>query len=180
MRKAFAWLTPIVAAGVIVAVSVGSAAQASGGLKPLVPGHNARPGHAALVHAKLNDSNLTQSTPFYTTTAGVFNPVDAPTTVTCKATSVTCAIDATMAVELLDQSGQSGNQFAIAVAIDGTVLIGNYTDVAPLDGYFRTYTTVQDFGGFGPGSHTVQTMIYTTYPVFIAYAYSTYHIYKTS
>jgi hypothetical protein len=155
---------------------MGSAAQAGGALKPLAPGGHARP-DTVLSTEKLQDSSLTASFPGYTTTGGQFNPVDAPTTVTCKRTT-TCAIDATMAVELLDQSGSSGNQFAIALSVDGNVLTGNYTDVAPLDGYFRTYTTHQAFGGFGVGTHTVQTMIYTAGPIFLAYAFSTYHIYK--
>jgi hypothetical protein len=181
MRRMFVWAAPLAAAGALVAWAVMATTASAGGgaLKPVAPGGAPNGAHSILVkNHHLIDTALTAAQPFYTTTGGQFNAVDSPTTVTCPSTSTSCSIDATMAVELLDQSGQSGNQFAIALAVDGTVLIGNYTDVAPLDGYFRTYTTEQAFGGFAPGNHTVQTMIYTAAPDFLAYAFSSYRIYK--
>jgi hypothetical protein len=181
MRRIFIWAPPLAAAGALVAWAVMAATASAGGgaLKPVAPGGLSTTPHIILVkNHKLVDTALTSSAPFYTTTGGQFNPVDAVQTVTCPSTATSCSIDATMAVELIDQSGQSGNQFAIALAVDGNVLIGNYTDVAPLDSYFRTYTTEQAFGSFAPGNHTVQTMIYTAYPDFLGYAYTAYHLYK--
>jgi hypothetical protein len=176
MRKALVWLTPIVAAGVILGGAlVGPAAQAGAGLRPLAPGGAKSTPNRVHVNQKLEDSALTSGFSGVVTVAG-FNTVDAGATLTCHVT--TCTIDATMAVELLDQSGMSGNQFAICLSVDGNLLTCNYTDVAPLDGFFRTYTTIQNAGGYAVGSHAVQTNIYTTYPAYLAYFYTTYHAYK--
>jgi hypothetical protein len=177
MRKVLIWTMPFVVAGGLLAGGLVGAAQASLKASPAVGGQKASPFHITLKHENIVDSNLTRGFAGYVTVNG-FNPVDAPTPVTCPAKAASCQIDADMAVELLDQSGSSGNQFAICLAVDGNLITCNYTDVAPLDGYFRTYDTIQNAGPYGPGAHTVQTQIYTAAPQYLAYYYSTYHVYK--
>src|SRR4051812_10984618 len=115
MRKMFIWLTPVVALGAIVGwVFMATAAQAGPGIQAVAPGASpVKPQNTLAKHAVLVDSVLTQTANFTNTTGGQFNPVDSPTTVTCPAKAASCNIDATMSVELLDQSGQNGNQFAI-------------------------------------------------------------------
>lgn len=178
MRKLLGWSMPFVVAGALLAGGLVGAAQASLKASPAVGGASAKPFSVQVTNEKMVDSALTRGFSGVTTGSGTFTPVDAVSTVHCPAKALSCSIDADMAVELLDASGLSGNQFAICLAIDGNLLSCNYTDVAPLDGYYRTWDSLQSAGPYAPGSHTVQTEIYTAAPVSLAYFYSTYHVYK--
>jgi hypothetical protein len=182
MRKSR--ISAIAIAAVAVLFVAGAAAgsvsghHSSGPTGPLLKGHQA-PQNVATVTMKLHDSVIASGDSGANLTPGGFTPIDAGEQIHCASTG-TCTLEADMSVQA--QGTGSGNEWAICFYV---VDLGYYASCpyyGNLDSsFFENGTQIESIGSgaIPPGTHTVQTQVFSLTGGTV-YNYSlTYHAYRS-
>lgn len=105
-----------------------------------------------------------------------FTAIDAPTSVTCAGTSGTCTLQADQWIQL---GNAAGSDIAICFYIDGVAVNGcYYNGEVPADGFYTMFSVSQGASSIPFGTHTVQTVVYSSSATSGGYYSSTYRVYK--
>jgi hypothetical protein len=168
MAKYFKWLVPVTVAGILLTVWGGlGAAQPGGARGHSLQGASPLSGKVApqaplpVSGSKtLLRSHISQDSSLVAVGAG-FVPIDAATSIGCFL-ATTCTFTAEQNVQV--SNSVAGNRWAICTALDGAFMtepLCPFLGILPADSSFVGGSFVQTKSGVGPGSHTVQTFIYT-------------------
>ena len=98
-------------------------------------------------------------------------------TVVCPGTSA-CTLVANHSIQVLGPSG-SGNSFQIDFAVDGKfVQLAQEVGEVPTDSSFRVFSAMEVLSGLAPGSHTIQTGVWSLDGTAVYNCQTSYQVFK--
>lgn len=113
---------------------------------------------------------------FFTTLAPGTVAIDPLTTITCPGISGSCTIEFDQGIQLT--GGTSGDSFTFCIQLDGSIV----SPGCPFSGPFPLGATVvsfsQEVSGVSLGTHTVQSLIGSSFGGSYGFYTMTYHVYK--